>query len=168
MVVLKASSADSVNAPATREDARRACHNCGHSSRAVTRKVVLLMLKPEYLDGVGEGKYRFCHNPECEIVYFIEGINLVFTKNALRVRVGLKEKEGQIPLCYCFGFNEEDARAEIARTGRSAIPQRISTLIKQGMCACPTRNPSGSCCLGEVNKVIARLLRNGATNSAPA
>ncbi len=125
---------------------------------------MLLMLKPEYLDRVGEGEYRFCHNPECEIVYFTEGAGAVFTKGALRVRVGLKEKEDPIPLCYCFGFDEADVRAEIARTGRSAIPQRISAFIRQGMCACPTRNPSGACCLGDVNKVIARLMLNGAAN----
>ncbi len=156
--------ADSVNAPAPLEDGRRACRDCGRSSRAVTRKTMLLMLKPEHFDSVGEGEYRFCHNPECEIVYFTEGAGAVFTKDTLRVRVGLKEKEDPIPLCYCFGFDEADARAEIARTGRSAIPQRISAFIRQGMCACPTRNPSGTCCLGDVNKVIARLMRNGAAN----
>lgn len=89
---------------------------------------------------------------------------MVFTKDALRVRVGMKEKEAPIPLCYCFGFDEEDARAEIARVGRSTIPQRISVFIKQGMCACPTRNPSGACCLGDVSKVIARLMGDGAAN----
>jgi len=94
---------------------------------------------------------------------FTEGEGVSFTKDALRVRVGVKEKEDPIPLCYCFGFDDADAREEIARTGRSDIPQRISALIKQGMCACATRNPSGACCLGEVTRAIARLMRNGST-----
>jgi hypothetical protein len=51
------------------------------------------------------------------------------------VRVGLKEKLDPIPLCYCFGFDEADAREEISHTGQTSIPQRIATLLKQGMCA---------------------------------
>jgi hypothetical protein len=74
------------------------------------------------------------------------------------VRVGLKVKQDPIPLCYCFGFDEANARDEIAHTGQTSTPQRIAALIKQGMCACPERNPSGACCLGEVNKAIERLL----------
>lgn len=76
----------------------------------------------------------------------------------LRVRVGLKERVDPIPLCYCFGFEESDAREEISRTGTSTISQRIAALIKQKMCACPARNPSGACCLGEVNKAVKRLI----------
>lgn len=44
-------SADPVNVPAPQEDGRRVCRDCGRSSRAVTRKTMLLMLKPEYFDG---------------------------------------------------------------------------------------------------------------------
>jgi hypothetical protein len=76
----------------------------------------------------------------------------------LRVRVGLKEKDDPAPLCYCFGFDERHARDEIASTGRCSIPERITALIRQGMCACAERNPSGACCLGEVNRAVKRLL----------
>src|SRR5262249_4334747 len=79
----------------------------------------------------------------------------------LRVRVGFKEHDDPIPLCYCFGFDEADVREEIACTGESAIPQKISAMVKQGLCACETRNPSGACCLGEVNKTVTRLTRGG-------
>lgn len=155
--VSEASASDPENAPAPQDDPRRKCRSCGGASRPVTRKTVLLMLKPELLDLVGETKYRFCSDPECRVVYFTENSSQNFVTDDLRVRVGLKETGGDIPLCYCFGFNEADAREEIRRTRRSSIPQRIAALIKQGMCACPSKNPSGACCLGEVNKVIKRL-----------
>jgi len=139
-------------------DAARRCTICRSASYHVSRKTILLMLKSELLDRVGEDAYRFCADPNCRVVYCTEGAGACFTTDDLRVRVGLKENDDPIPLCYCFGFDEHHAREEIARTGRCSLAQRISALIKQGMCACPERNPSGTCCLGEVNKAIERLL----------
>lgn len=139
------------------EEARRdACGTCGAAGRPVARKTVLLMLKHELLGRVVEGEYRFCPDPDCRVVYFTEG-GLSFSTDDLRVRVGLKEKSDPVPLCYCFGFDERDVREEIAREGRSTVPERISTLIRQGLCACEARNPSGACCLGEVNRAVKRL-----------
>lgn len=145
------------DAPEPQDDPDHRCVSCSGASRPVTRKTMLLMLKPEHFGGVGEGEYRFCPNPECRVVYFADGGAQSFTTDDLRVRVGLKERDGVIPLCYCFGFDEAEAREEIRETGQSTIPQRIAALIKQGLCACPARNPSGACCLGEVNKAIKRL-----------
>ena len=37
-------------------------------------------------------------------------------------------------------------------------PKRIGAiLIREGLCACEARNPSGMCCLGELNKTVNRL-----------
>ena len=157
---------DEEKAPAPRDDAGRGCARCGAASRRVKRKTVLLMLRPELLDRAGEDEYRFCTGRGCRVMYFTEGGGPCFTTDDLRVRVGLKEREDPVPLCYCFGFDERVAREEFARTGGCSLPRRISALIRQGMCACPERNPSGACCLGEVNKAVKRL-RAGADESAP-
>lgn len=154
----EAAEFDEETAPAPPDDDGRGCASCGLASRLVTRRTVLLMLRPELLDRAGEGEYRFCTGPDCRVVYFTEGGGPCFTTDDLRVRVGLKEKDDPVPLCYCFGFDERHAREEIARTGQCSIPRRITALIKQGMCACAERNPSGACCLGEVNRAVKRLL----------
>lgn len=122
------------------------------------------MLKPSLLDRVNEGSWRFCAGADCRVVYFAEGGGSIFTTDDLRMRIGLKEREDPIPLCYCFGFDEADVREEVARTGRSAIPQRIAAMVEQGLCACETRNPSGACCLGEVIKTFTRLTRGSLLN----
>ncbi|MGH9939634.1 MAG: putative iron-sulfur cluster-binding metallochaperone [Blastocatellia bacterium] len=145
-------------APPSAVDAPRACSACEGASRAVTRKTMLLMLKPEAFDRIGEGFYRFCASAECRVVYFPENGGESFTTDDLRVRVGLKETSDPIPLCYCFGFDEADLREEIKATGDISIPQRIASLVKQGMCACDDRNPSGACCLGAVTKAAKRLM----------
>lgn len=155
--IAEALSSDPVNAPEALDDPRHKCVSCSGASRAVTRKTMLLMLKPEQFDRIDDSEYRFCSDRDCRVVYFPENGGTTFTTSDLRIRVGLKERTDPIPLCYCFGFDEKDAREQIARTGSSTIPQRIATLIKQKMCACPERNPSGACCLGEVNQTIKRL-----------
>lgn len=156
--VAEALTLDPVNAPAPQDEPHHACGSCEGASRRVRRKTVLLMLRSELFDRVREDEYRFCSDPDCRVVYFSEKDGAIFTTSDLRVRVGLKEKSDPIPLCYCFGFDEKDARDEISKTGGSTIPQSIAALIKQKMCACPARNPSGACCLGEVNSAIKRLM----------
>jgi hypothetical protein len=133
------------------------CPSCQGLGRLVTMRTVLLMLKPELFDQVGESQYRFCNFPACPVVYFSREQS--FTTGDLRRRVGLKEKDGPIPLCYCFGFYEQAMREEIIAKGATTIPDRITALIKERMCACEERNPSGACCLGEVTKAAKRLMK---------
>lgn len=115
------------------------------------------MLKPELFEQISDGQYYFCASPDCEIVYFPEAEGICFYKTDLRVRVGVKEKQDPKPLCYCFGFDEADFRDEIKATGQTTISARIVKMVKAGMCACDTRNPSGACCLGEITKTVKRL-----------
>jgi hypothetical protein len=81
----------------------------------------------------------------------------VLTKAGVRQRVGLKETDAPVPLCYCFGFTEKMVCDEIQATGQCTIPQRITSEIKAGHCACEIRNPQGTCCLGNVTAAIKRL-----------
>jgi len=134
----------------------RGCLSCDGQGRPVALRTMLLMLKPELFDQVGESQYRFCASADCPVVYFSRERS--FTTGDLRVRVGLKEKDGPNPLCYCFGFSKESALAEIQAEGHTTIPQRITALIRDRMCACEERNPSGACCLGEVTQAVKRLM----------
>ena len=135
-----------------------ACEKCSSQGRPVSRKTVMLMLNPDLLEQAMTGKFSFCSARDCPVVYFEDEGNRCFTVDDLRTRVGLKAKEDPIPLCYCFGFDESHLRDELSRTGETTIPEKISRLIREGLCACDTRNPSGLCCLGEVNKTVKRLL----------
>lgn len=144
----------------TDETSSACCQDCQGQSRAVSRKTVLLMLKPHLLEQAMTGTYSFCKGPDCPVVYFQEQGTQRFTTDDLRVTVGVKARVDPIPLCYCFGFDESHIRDEISRTSRSTILDRISKLIREGLCACETRNPAGVCCLGEVNRTMKRLQRH--------
>src|SRR5262245_17281484 len=157
----EAPEAESTIVKLMRSPRPQSCPACRGASRSVTHRTILLMLKPSLLDRVRERVWQFCPVADCRVVYFAEDGDPVFTTEDLRVRVGLKEQEDPIPLCYCFGFEEADVREEVARTSRSTVPQKISALIKLGLCACETRNPSDACCLGEVIKTVTRLTHGG-------
>jgi hypothetical protein len=113
------------------------------------------MVKAMFLHAAG-ADYKFCSTRNCEVVYFDKAGNH-FRTGDLRVRVGIKERDDPIPVCYCFGFNESDLRESIAQGGKPGIPEQISALIGEGLCACDSLNPAGICCLGEVNRTIKRL-----------
>ena len=46
-------------------------------------------------------------------------------------------------ICYCFGFSEEDIRADVQRNGRSTIMEKIMAEKKAGACRCSETNPAG-------------------------
>jgi len=69
----------------------RGCLSCDGPSCLAPLRTMLLMLKPELFDQVGESQYRFCASPDCPVGYFSRARS--FRTCDLRVRVGLKEKD---------------------------------------------------------------------------
>lgn len=81
----------------------------------------------------------------------------MFRKPDLKVRVGLKETEDPVPLCYCFDYYRADVRKEVEEKGASDMLERIKAEVKAGYCACEVKNPSGSCCLGDIARAIQEV-----------
>jgi hypothetical protein len=137
------------------------CPGCGAPGKPVERITLKQMVQPEFLELVNKPGFQFCRSADCDVVYFHpDGDTL--RKPDVRVRVGLKETEDPVPICYCFGFTERMALEEILATGRCTIPQRITAEIKAGHCACEIRNPQGACCLGNVNAAVKRAQQRAA------
>lgn len=125
------------------------CNQCGREGRPVDRVTVEALLKTEALGEVRGKEYMFCETPHCPIVYYAAD-RTEFEKNQVRVRVGVKETEDPVPVCYCFGVTERMIHEEIQGTGRSSASARIRAEVKAGNCRCEVENPSGRCCLGDV------------------
>jgi hypothetical protein len=94
--------------------------------------------------------WRFCDSPDCEVVYFGEQAGTTFTKSQLTVAVGVKERTGDRPLCYCFGHSVASIKQELHTKDRSDALQDIRRKMKDPGCSCEVTNPSGACCLGSV------------------
>lgn len=148
---------DCCQAPAgpQKQGSRLWCHHCGREGKPVARITIQALLKPEAQGEVNRSQYGFCETPNCPVVYY-SADGTQFRKDQLRVRVGIKETEDPIPLCYCFGVTECMIHEEVRRTGRSSASARIRAEVKAGTCRCEVENPSGRCCLGEVIRVEKR------------
>ena len=134
---------------------RLVCRHCGREGQPVDRTTVEAVLTPESLSQVNGSAYAFCETPDCLVVYYAAD-GTAFKKNQVRVRVGFKETEDPIPVCYCFNVTERMIREEVAQTGRSTASARIRAEVQAGMCRCAVENPSGRCCLGEIRQAEQR------------
>jgi len=143
------------------------CHHCGARGQKVGRETMEALLTPKALNRLEAGTHFFDSSPDCEIVYFSNEHDSYFKIGDVRVRVGIKESEPPIRICYCFGHTVESARSEIQATGRSTVAAEITKEIKAGHCACEVKNPSGRCCLGEVNKAVRKLFSESESATAP-
>ena len=128
------------------------CPECGKRGKPVQSMTLENLLKePSRITGE---PYWFCATADCPVVYFSEGRKSIFRKPDLKVRIGIKEKEDPVPLCYCFGWDRRKIRDEIKRTGKSTAVESITRKVKAGECTCERSNPQGTCCLGNVSKAV--------------
>lgn len=135
------------------QPSRAVCPACGARGRPVADETVRALVHAPRVEPLLAVARWFCRTPSCDVVYYGED-GSVAARRDVRVRVGLKETRDPVPLCYCFGFSRADVRRELASGGQCTIPERIAALIKAGRCACALKNPSGACCLGEVNRAV--------------
>ncbi|MBI2166942.1 MAG: copper chaperone Copz family protein [Candidatus Omnitrophica bacterium] len=141
--------------------AGKICPECGKPGKPVQWMTLENLLnEPSKIAG---GPYRFCATADCPVVYFRgqvlaeegEGPDpCPFHKDDLKVRVGIKEKEDPVPLCYCFGWDRLKIWGEIKRTGKSTAVESITKKVKAGECFCERSNPQGTCCLGNISKAV--------------
>lgn len=142
------------------------CHSCNQRGKPVARETVEALIKAEVRDTVNGRAYTFCDTPTCPVVYYAADGSQVL-KTQLRVRVGVKETEDPIPVCYCFNVTERKIREEIEQTGRSTASARIRAEVKAENCRCEMENPSGRCCLGDVVTAEKRAVRGSAESRPP-
>ncbi len=127
------------------------CPACGQKGKSVATLTVKNLVG-DHGRVIAAASYSFCRTKDCDVVYFSD--RGVFHKTDIKVRIGTKEEDDPIPLCYCFGYTRENVRTDIERRGSTEIPDRIKAEIQGGFCACEVKNPSGDCCLGNVMKAI--------------
>jgi Zinc binding domain len=130
------------------------CPHDGSLCRPVPRVTVQTIVRREHKDKLAATRYYFCDAPDCDAVYVAANSDQAITKGQLRVRVGIKEKQDPIPLCYCFDIDKKAIRDDLRAKSRTDIPKIIAARVKAGECRCEFTNPSGRCCLGDVYQAV--------------
>lgn len=153
------SSCCSVNGKTAQAPAVMACPACGSRSRQVEPLTVKSLVR-HLPFGMCEAQYYFCEASGCPVVFFPAQAGApAFRQADLLVPVGAKQGGEEGLVCYCFGVTRKDILAEIERTARSSFAARIKAEVKAGNCACEVKNPSGKCCLGNVNRTVKEGLQ---------
>lgn len=132
------------------------CPFCDQPGHSVKRITLLSLLKEAFHEKVDGSDWRFCETPSCSAVYFEDAGEAVFEKNALTVRVGIKESDAPRTICYCFNHSVEEIEEEVAATGSTRVLEDIKERMKTA-CWCETSSPRGSCCLSTVRRFVREI-----------
>lgn len=100
-------------------------------------------------------EFRLCRDAECEVVYY-GSTGTVLSVDDLTVQPGFKRGSDGL-VCYCFLHRTADIARQLGKTGETDVFESIQRQVQAGNCACEVRNPSGKCCLGEVQEAIRGL-----------
>ena len=106
----------------------------------VSLKTILHHIKLPWLRNLKQQPYYFCHDPGCNVVYFgLDGTTITLAE--VRTSIGIKDKNPESLVCYCFGVTKNDAEQH------PEIKTYVTQQTRDKMCSCETSNPSGRCCL---------------------
>ena len=134
------------------DNASSGCPVSGSSGKPVDRTTVAALAKgrvPPKQD------FRLCRDAACEVVYY-GSAGTVLTADDLTIHPGFKNGSDGL-VCYCFLHRKDDISRQLQETGQTDIFESIKSEVQAGNCACEVRNPSGKCCLGEVQEAIHSL-----------
>lgn len=151
------STNESCSASAVKAVNTTVCPSCGQKGKTVDTQIVKAMLAISLEAIQPSATYRFCRTESCPVVYYGNKTGQFFTEDHLRERVHQKHPMADdVNVCYCFNHSPGSIRAEFER-GVTDVVARVTEGTKTGQCACDIRNPQGSCCLGNVGKVIKQV-----------
>lgn len=135
-----------------------ACPSCAQQGRKVELVTLRSLLTDAAKARLADAPMRFCRTPGCDVVYFDEPQAQVFGTADVRVEVFQKSSSPERLVCYCFDHSVASIRDEVAETGTSTVPESIAAKCKAGLDQCEVNNPQGSCCLGNVRKVLKEAI----------
>ena len=129
------------------------CPRCQKEAKGILSKTLEYLLKETSKSKLSclEG-YHYCKTASCKVVYFKE--DDILTQEDLVVEVGLKEGASPATLCYCFHWTKEAIQKELEISGETKALEDIKAKMKDPGCSCEILNPSGGCCLADVQKFI--------------
>ena len=128
------------------------CQASGFDGKPIDRTTVAALAKGRVPP---KQEFRLCRDADCDVVYY-GSAGTVFTASGLNVQPGFKNGSDGL-VCYCFLHRKADIAGQLSETGETDVFQSIKEEVRTGNCACEVRNPSGKCCLGEVQEAIRSL-----------
>ncbi len=128
---------------------KKTCPNCGSSCLSVPAATVAKHIKKPWLQKPQffQQSWYFCRHRRCETIYFSHH-NRQISQIELRTPIAIKatDKSPDALLCFCYGIKIQDFQSK-----PQLLRQFIIEQTQSGNCACEHFNPSGQCCLKELD-----------------
>lgn len=117
------------------------CPQCGGTGEKMHPATLRSLVKDEYLPHDLEG-YFMCRSAGCDVVYF--GEKLIY-RDQIKVPVWFKEKDKDVPVCYCREVTVADIYRHVADLGccRDLEDIKNHTGANTGR-ECLVKNPAGT------------------------
>ncbi len=136
----------------TVEKVSRQCPSCGEGGKMVNSITLTSHLSDAARAGLDSTEgFVFCSNSDCEVSYFGPQ---TFPVSDVELPIFQKSTDPNRLVCYCFKHSVAEIKEEIATTGSTTVLASIRENCKKGFDECERNNPQGSCCLGNVTRVI--------------
>ncbi len=131
------------------------CPGCGNP--AVDTGTVKSMVKFPLWELKPNDKFFYDDAPDSPTVYFSTQSGMLIDEEDVKEKVFAKHSDDDdCYVCYCFQVTVGDLRNASA-SERADILRRVKEASGQGLCSCKTKNPKGSCCIGDIQSLIKRF-----------
>ncbi|MGC8743094.1 MAG: hypothetical protein ACP5T0_04355 [Verrucomicrobiia bacterium] len=131
------------------------CPLCGNKGKSVSSMTINSLVKPEKLSLIkSPDGFYFCSTPDCAAAYFNPVSGEVIYTADVKVVIYQKNKDPERPICYCFNHTVKEIIEDFKKHGRSLIMEDMKAKCAAGLARCAETNPQGSCCLGNIQKLI--------------
>lgn len=130
------------------------CPTCRQKGRSVEPITLRSLLREEALERIDHADgFLFCPDAGCSTSYFSPAGDR-FDVDDVSVPIFQKTSDPSRLVCYCFEHRVDEIQGEVERTGSSVVPDEIAAKCKAGLDRCAELNPQGTCCLGNVHRVV--------------
>lgn len=134
------------------------CPTCGEEGRTISGLTLSAQLTDEAKSRLDSPEgFSFCRTAGCEVSYFGRE---TFHTTDVRHLIFHKSVDPARLVCYCFNHSVKEIECEVQATGASTVPNSIRESCKKGMDECEKNNPQGSCCLGNVSRIVKATLKS--------
>ena len=104
--------------------------------------------------------FYYDDEPDSPTVYFSTQSGMMIDEKDIKEKVFAKHSdEDDTYVCYCFKITVGDLR-KASVMEREDILKRVMKASGKGQCSCKTRNPKGSCCIGDIKSLIKQFTEN--------
>lgn len=131
------------------------CPHCGARGRAIPSVTLQHHVVPaRRAQIIHEDGWSLCTDPECDVVYF--RLEDAVRRGEVIALPYLKDSGGSRLVCFCFEHSVEAVEEDVHRHGSSTLRATIAAACAAGQDDCARKNPQGRCCLGDLDRLVAR------------